>query len=124
RALACPRPLDLIIAQIDDGASTRTMVEGVAAWRKAHPAAFEDILQRARTRVDAFLTALNDPALLSEEFLRAAGKLIQQNQQDLRLVGVSTSNLDAACDAAENAGAYGAKLIGAGGGGCILALVD
>jgi len=38
------------------------------------------------------------------------------------LLGVSTMELSALVYAARNAGAYGAKLTGAGGGGCMIAL--
>lgn len=39
-----------------------------------------------------------------------------------RAMGASTKKLDAMCDAAMKAGALGAKQIGAGGGGCMIAL--
>jgi mevalonate kinase len=41
----------------------------------------------------------------------------------LSALGVSTAALDAAVHAARTAGALGAKLTGAGGGGCMVALV-
>jgi mevalonate kinase len=37
-------------------------------------------------------------------------------------LGVSTAQLDALCDCAREAGAYGAKLTGAGGGGAVIAI--
>ncbi|MEM3647977.1 MAG: mevalonate kinase, partial [Thermoproteota archaeon] len=42
----------------------------------------------------------------------------------LSLMGVSNSRLDSLVWASISAGAYGAKLTGGGGGGCILTLVD
>ena len=47
-----------------------------------------------------------------------------QNHQLLVELGVSTPGLDQACGWAIQAGALGAKLTGAGGGGCVIALVD
>ena len=41
-----------------------------------------------------------------------------------RGIGVSTPILDELVDLAMSAGAYGAKLSGAGGGGVVIALVD
>lgn len=41
-----------------------------------------------------------------------------------RAMGASTKKLDAMCDAAMRAGALGAKQIGAGGGGCMIALCN
>jgi mevalonate kinase len=37
-------------------------------------------------------------------------------------LGVSTPQLDALCDTARAAGAHGAKLTGAGGGGAVIAI--
>jgi len=42
----------------------------------------------------------------------------------LSALGVSSRSLDAMVWAARDAGAMGAKLVGAGGGGCIVALDD
>ena len=45
------------------------------------------------------------------------------NQEYLRDLGVSTEKLESMIYAAKQAGAYGAKLSGAGGGDCMIALV-
>ena len=55
---------------------------------------------------------------------RDLGALLDENHRLLRELGVSTPELDAACQAARDAGALGAKLTGGGGGGCVLALTD
>ncbi|MGB9707136.1 MAG: mevalonate kinase [Microgenomates group bacterium] len=52
------------------------------------------------------------------------GQLMTKNHQLLQDLGVSTKKLDQMCQAATEAGAYGAKLSGAGGGDCMIALVD
>jgi len=44
------------------------------------------------------------------------------NHALLRAIGVSTNSLEKLVYAAREAGAYGAKLTGAGGGGCMIAL--
>ena len=51
------------------------------------------------------------------------GKLMNFNQEYLRDLGVSTEKLEEMIAAAKKAGAYGAKLSGAGGGDCMIALV-
>jgi len=51
------------------------------------------------------------------------GKLMNENHRLLSELGVSTNKLDKMCQAAREAGAYGAKLSGAGGGDCMIALV-
>lgn len=124
RNIVLPRTLDVLIAQIDDGASTDVMVDGVRQWRDDRPQDFDALLTRAKMRAEDFVRTLDDASLSSTAWNAHVGKLLSQNHRDLQRVGVSTPSLDAACAAAEAAGAWGAKLIGAGGGGCILALVD
>jgi len=56
--------------------------------------------------------------------LQTLGKLMISNHEILRKVGVSTQSLDRLVQASLKAGALGAKLTGAGGGGCIIALTE
>ena len=51
------------------------------------------------------------------------GELMNQNHKLLQELGVSTEKLDKMCQIAVESGAYGAKLSGAGGGDCMVALV-
>jgi mevalonate kinase len=60
-------------------------------------------------------------ALKKEDF-KTVGELMNINHSLLSAVGVSNKILDKLVYAARKAGAYGAKLTGAGGGGCIIAL--
>lgn len=62
-------------------------------------------------------------ALEKKDWLMA-GKLMNQNQKLLQELRVSTPKLDKMIKAARNAGAWGAKLSGAGGGDCMIALVS
>lgn len=50
------------------------------------------------------------------------GKLMNFNQEYLRDLGVSSEKLESLISAAKGAGAWGAKLSGAGGGDCMIAL--
>jgi mevalonate kinase len=52
------------------------------------------------------------------------GSLMNKNQKYLKELGISIEKLDSMIKASVNAGAYGAKLSGAGGGDCMIALVD
>lgn len=54
--------------------------------------------------------------------LAKVGELMNKNQAYLSELGVSIDKLDNMINAAIGAGAYGAKLSGAGGGDCIIAL--
>ncbi len=53
---------------------------------------------------------------------KKAGELMNQDQELLEKLGVSSPKLDAMIAAARSAGAYGAKLSGAGVGDCMIAL--
>jgi len=52
----------------------------------------------------------------------AIGNLMNRNHEILQTLGVSSPELDSLVKAARDAGAYGAKLTGGGGGGCMIAL--
>jgi len=54
---------------------------------------------------------------------KTVGKWMNFDQEYLRDLGVSTEKLESMISAAKKAGAYGAKLSGAGGGDCMIALV-
>jgi mevalonate kinase len=54
--------------------------------------------------------------------LQALGKLMNENQELLETIGVSSPELEQLITAARRAGALGAKLSGAGWGGNIIAL--
>ena len=112
-----PHPAHIVLCQPQLGASTSGMVAKVAARRARHPGLFAPLAQAIAALVDsacAALTTADWPAL---------GELMDINHGLLCGLGVSTAPLDAACHIARDAaGALGAKLTGAGGGGCIWAL--
>jgi len=60
-------------------------------------------------------------ALIKNDWEKA-GNLMNKNQKYLSLLGVSIPKLDNMINAAIEAGAYGAKLSGAGGGDCMIAV--
>jgi mevalonate kinase len=63
-------------------------------------------------------------AALADGDIEELGRLMDFNHGLLSALGVSSRSLDAMVWAARDAGAEGAKLTGAGGGGCIVALDD
>jgi len=111
-------PFQLAIADSGVAGPTRTLVDLVRARRAADPARYEawfdqigGIVLDARHAIEA-----GRPSEL--------GPLFDRNQALLEHIGVSTPLLDRLIAAARSAGAGGAKLSGAGGGGNIIALVD
>jgi mevalonate kinase len=112
------RALPLVIAIAGPPASTRQMVEGVARLAERRPDSFAKTI--------AGITSLVDNARLCIEAgdLPGLGKLMDLNQMLLSGLMVSSEGIEAACDSARRAGALGAKLTGAGGGGAVVALAD
>jgi mevalonate kinase len=110
-------PLALCIGH--SGASSRTgeMVERVAHQRAERREAVTEAFQGIRSLVQGARAAL-------ESGDRAAlGRLMDLNQVWLADLQLSTPAIDRMCRLARDHGALGAKLTGAGGGGCVVALV-
>jgi len=76
------------------------------------------------TRIYDAIAKLTDDAkgkMLEGDWERV-GRLMDFNQEYLRDLGISSEKLETLISAAKRAGAYGAKLSGAGGGDCMVAL--
>lgn len=116
------KPLDvgldvpLIIGNTGIERSTRLQVEKVRNMREKHPQVVDYILRAARE------IALRAMDALKENDLETIGELMNINHALLYGVGVSDESLEWLVNAARKAGALGAKLTGAGGGGCMVAL--
>ena len=112
------RALPLVVAVAGPPASTKLMVSDVARLRERRPAVVEKAFEG--------ITALVKNARLCLEAgdLPGLGKLMDLNQMLLAGLMVSTESIERACDVARSAGALGAKLTGAGGGGVVVALAD
>lgn len=86
-------------------------------------------LKRNPTKVEAIFDQVGE---VSDEVLRTLthrdwpklGSLLNQHQELMRSLGVSSPELEKLIEAALKAGAFGASLSGAGGGDCMLAVVD
>ncbi|WP_254822542.1 mevalonate kinase [Haloglomus halophilum] len=104
----------------DGGAGdTGELVAGVRELRDRHPFAADtveaigDLVWEGETLLQGENTPLDE-----------LGQLMNFNHGLLSALGVSARSLDSMVWAAREAGAYGAKLTGAGGGGCIVVLDD
>lgn len=118
KAIQVGRPLHLAIAVAGPAASTREMVEGVARLKERKP----DLVDKA---FDGIHSLVRNAALCIEAGdIPGLGKLMDLNHMLLAGLFLSTEEVEAACALARKAGAHGAKLTGAGGGGCVLALTE
>jgi len=107
--------LPLVVGCDGGGGDTAELVAGVRALREEYGFAADTV------------TAIGDlvwegETLLESGDLEELGRLMDVNHGLLSALGVSARSLDRMVWAAREAGASGAKLTGAGGGGCIVAL--
>ena len=75
-----------------------------------------------RTLDDVHALVLEAETAIRSGDLRALGGALDENHEILRSLNLSTPRLEGLCRAARSAGALGAKITGAGGGGCMVAL--
>jgi len=116
--LRLDKPLPFIIGNTRKKRSTGNMVESVRALRERNPEIVDPIIYTM-----ASLSQVGLDALFRGD-TRKLGDLMNLNHGLLSALGVSTIELDDLVYAARSEGALGAKLTGAGGGGCIIALAE
>ena len=118
------KPLDvkeeipLVIGETGVERSTRAQVEKVKIILEKYPRIVENIMKAAREVVLRAIEAFK------ENDLETLGALMNINHALLYGIGVSDESLEWLANAARKAGALGAKLTGAGGGGCLIALSE
>ena len=98
--------------------STRRLVGRVKMLQEREPELVDRLIDSIAMTSESGLKAL------TERDLYRLGDLMNINHGLLSALGVSISKLDRMVHSSRGAGAYGAKLTGAGGGGCMLALGD
>lgn len=104
-------PWQVVVLDTGRAGNTADLVAGVASRRPAIDAA----LERIGALVLDVRAHLPDPV--------AVGALLDENQSLLEQIGVSDPDIERLVALARAAGAHGAKLSGAGGGGIVIALV-
>src|SRR3990170_1851056 len=109
-------PVEIVIGSTGVVANTKAMVEGVAERKRNHPEKYDALVEQAEAQ------ALIGRKALNEYDLKKVGELMNQNHRLLQQIEVSHEKLDFLVKLAMEQGAYGAKLTGGGGGGCMVAL--
>ena len=112
------RALPLVIAHSGESSSTRELVSMVSRQYEREPERVGEIFDGISSLVRNAKLAVQDGDLV------AIGQLMDMNQALLSSLMLSTERLELMCATARSAGALGAKLTGAGGGGCIIALAS
>jgi len=111
----------VVIGNTNKGATpkkTAKLVKHVAMLREEYPEVIDPIIRT----IGSF--SKKGEILVKKKDYISLGKLMNVNHGLLDALGVGTAELSALVYAARNAGAYGAKITGAGGGGCMVALTD
>lgn len=114
--IASDAAMPLVVGFTGVKADTASMVREVAVKRERDTLRVERIFDGI-----AGLVAQAKEQFMEGDFERI-GKLMDFNQDYLRDLGVSSEKLESLIGAAKKAGAWGAKLSGAGGGDCMIAL--
>jgi mevalonate kinase len=109
-------PLVLVVGHSGESSSTKEMVGNVARFAARKPAEAEKIFDGMAALVGYAKVALEDGNL------EHVGQLFDMNHKLLSSLMLSTERLETMCGAAREAGALGAKVTGAGGGGCMIAV--
>lgn len=112
------KSLPLVVGYSGLKADTPFYIRRVAEAFKSKKAEMEKIFTSIQTLVESAKKGLQMGDLPD------VGRCMNENQRLLVQLGVSTQKLDDMVESAIRAGAYGAKLSGAGGGDCMIALVD
>lgn len=109
--------LPIIVGYTGEKGSTKILLEKVKTLRDEYPEIVEDIMDAMEGIADKGRKILGENGDLKE-----LGVLMNINNGLLEAIGVSTKELSELVFASRISGALGAKVTGAGGGGCMYAL--
>jgi mevalonate kinase len=115
RKRLAPQNFQFVIGNSQVSHSTSRMVEKVAQFRETEPEICNPIIDSIGNLSYQALQCMHDPVRL--------GELMDINHALLEALGVGHPTLSRLVLASRQTGAYGAKIVGAGGGGCMVALV-
>ncbi len=107
--------LELVVANSGIIHSTSKVVSMVKKFKDGKPEIFSSLCMQEANLIENALDALQKNDLVK------LGKLMVQNQEFLEKIGVSNDTLSSMISLVKDT-SYGAKITGAGDGGCIIAL--
>ncbi len=109
--------LDFIISNSAQVHDTQDVVRQVRNFKEENKDLFNKLCNEEIDIVNNAITSLK------ENNLNKLGSLMLKNHDLLKQIGVSTEKIDSLVKEAKKT-SHGAKITGAGGGGCIISLVD
>ena len=114
--IVCPVKLSIVVAVSRPHGGTLQAVEAVRKRYDAETGSVSRIFDAIGTLTHEMRSAIECGDL------SLTGRLMNRNHELLCDLGVSTPELNHLCELSNSNGAFGTKLTGAGGGGCIVAL--
>ena len=108
--------LPVVVADTQEQHDTKEL----QIWLRRRIESKEKLLLDSLGRVVDIVEAGREALLKGD--LDTLGALMNKQQVEEKLMGTSTDRIETFCAAARDAGALGAKQMGAGGGGCMIAL--
>lgn len=109
--------LSFIISNSAQVHNTQDVVRQVRNFKEKNNDLFDKL---CKLEIDIVNNAMSS---LRENDLNKLGSLMLKNHDLLKQIGISTEKIDLLVEEAKKT-SYGAKITGAGGGGCIISLVD
>lgn len=113
--LKVDKDIPIVVSNTGKSSNTGEMVSKVRKILQEEPETMKTIDEISKIAV------LGESALQKGN-IKYAGELMNNNQKLLSEFGLSTREIDNIIDIASDFGAYGSKLTGAGGGGCVISL--
>jgi len=107
----------LVIANSNIKHSTKSVVESVNQFKQKDENAFSTLCDKESKLIQDVLE------LLKGNNIKEVGERISENQEYLEAIGISNDKLRNMIQIGQSK-SFGAKITGAGGGGCIFALTD
>ena len=111
-------PIKLIVVNTGISRSTSNLISKFSSYRQVFPAYFDGVV-----KASSYIAVLGSD-YLNKGMLSEFGLLMNYQHIILSFFGVSCKSLDEVVNLSIEGGALGAKLTGAGGGGCAIVLPD
>lgn len=108
----------IVIGNTGKFSSTKDLVANVRNLKETYPETIELVIETIGR-----LSSYGETLIASKEY-PALGRLMNINHALLDALGVGSEELSNLVWTSRNAGAWGAKITGAGGGGCMVAITD
>lgn len=110
------QPIEVVLGNSGVTANTASLKGFLEVQQKENGELFSSRLTKIRSQVEAL------GAALTAGDLKETGRIMNENHEVLKEMGLSHEKLVELCDLANSLGAYGAKVTGGGRGGYMLAL--